>query len=220
MASGVLNFVFCLTLLLPLGEGQILPECDPFIRLPSGSKTNISIAVYLNSSTLLPCSKNISIRLKDIFQAGPDGAQTRSDVVNIVGDLCSAYVNLTSLIFFKNLSQAICNEQSLSNQTLKQNFCTHVDMEKKMEIPDIKIELERFKQIHYHFKNLTSLGGNCEDKCRRKNSGVLCNAYYSMALLLSHYAHKGMLGHTKLIIVSGSLTASNFSTEKYEDTST
>lgn len=231
----ILNFVFCLTLLLPLGGGHtpsdtklddlldnlmnasgekdtksIIPACDPLIRFTDGSKTTISISGYLNSSRVLPCSKNISMRLKKIFQGN---AQTRSDLVDIVGDLCSAYVNLTSVIFFKNLSQAICNEQSLSNQTLEQSFCSRIHMKEDAEIPVIKTELESFKQIHHHFTDLISLGANCEEKCGGKNSGVLCNAYYSMALLLSKNANiktmKGMLCYTKLI--SGPLPTSNFS---------
>ena len=223
MAWCILNFVFCLTLLLPLGGSQtsslndsinasgdkatksITPaiECDPLIRLTNGSKTNISISVYLNSKS---CSKNISMRLKKIFQGN---AQTRSDLVDIVGDLCSAYVNLTSVIIFKNLS--ICMELSLfSTQTLEQKFCSRLDMNEG-EITRIKTDLDmltqlagfKFEEIHHHFIDLTSLNANdCKKKCGGNDSRVLCNAYYSMALLLSKNANilrvkiKGMLHHT------------------------
>lgn len=161
-------------------------ECGAYVRFPNGSDTPFTIDSYLSSKKVFPCFEDINRNLKDIFNKTNPSVEIRKQLRSNLGNTCSVFIDVISKIVFTNLSHDICVEQSLGDAVIvRRNFCRTEDASfaEAITIHTNLISM-KFSAVANEFMKLLSLK-NCSRQCGSGNGSVFCNAFYSMAKLLS-----------------------------------
>lgn len=162
-------------------------KCTSLIKFPNnGSESNHTIAKYLRSHRALSCSDSISSGLMKMFTKDESSAKIRQDLEKKLGNVCSAFVDLISIAAFnKKMSAGICAWKLFSDRSLNEtDFCG------KGSIMDSAALGSTLEALGGHFKSaadaVVSLQKeSCPEKCGDGYSRILCNAYYSIAVLFS-----------------------------------
>ena len=184
-ASFLKAFLVCLCLSRLNAEETVSttspPECTRHIRWPNGTESDAGIDDFLEMS----CDDSLN-NLRYIFSE--DAVGTRHDLVASLGDLCSSFVDLISLMIQvrgQKLEKEIC---TLSGK-LSSDFCqSHTVSTERNTALERDLDLLGYHNISLEVRKLIDLGANCTEKCDNgANSNVLCNAYYLLASLLSKY---------------------------------
>ena len=160
-------------------------ECTALFRDPIPPK--FVIGDYLSNHKLLSCESTISSELKDIFEKD---AQTRRDnLVSSLSSLCGGFIDVISILAL-NWTNVICANDTnwLSTESIEgKDFCTRNVSKsgqaanitlKKMKLPSIVAELDKLLTLHGK--------DDCSKKCGTGDGNVLCNSFFSLAVLLSH----------------------------------
>ena len=184
------------THLRPAPIPEVPLKCGMYLKYPdTGFQTTHSVPDYLDSKGLR-CSEAISSQLKEIFSPGEENATTiREDLQEKLGGVCSAFVDIISTILFNNaqLSGGICQDHLFADPSLEVDFCERIKSMDGEEETALASNLEAFEGRWRWAKiaadGVTTLQSldekSCPEKCGSGYSKLLCNAYYSIALLFS-----------------------------------
>ena len=179
---------------LPESEPPQAARCLPNIT-SNGVPLNATISRVLSSPKVLSCVDTISKALKAMFQLGKTAQEMRRNTTgkDSVKDLCPAFVNLTSTVFWSgyrkhpgpNFRAMICSKDILTNEAIEdRDFCTFYQDHQSSSTTTLEL-LEEYPKVASVFQELTSMGGDCEAKCGKGSKRVLCNAFFALARLLS-----------------------------------
>ena len=164
---------------------QPLPVCRPFVKHRNGSNYALTVNKYLNNQVLVPCYKSVSFELKELFKNNSLSQALRMELTNSLGDVCSQFVQILSLLARRNRSYDFCDAEALSTQVLSRDFC----LVPPSEIMTLKGSLQdvRYTGFSNVLGELLDIvrGTNCASKCGRDPGKILCNAFYSLATVVS-----------------------------------
>ena len=166
--------------------------CLPNIT-SNGVPLNVTISRVLSSPKILPCTDTISKALKAMFELGKTAQDMRGNTTASVKDLCPAFVNLTSTVFWSgyrkhpgpNFRAMICSKDTLTKKAVEdRDFCKFYQDHQSTSTTTLEL-LEEYPKVTRAFQELMSMGGDCEAKCGKGSKRVLCNAFFALARLLS-----------------------------------
>ena len=117
--------------------------------------------------------------------------EMRRNTTDSVKDLCPAFVNLISTVFWSgkhpgpNFHAIICSKDILTKKAVEdRDFCKFYQDHQSTSTTTLEL-LEEYPKVTRAFQELTSMGGDCEAKCGKGSKRVLCNAFFALARLLS-----------------------------------
>ncbi len=167
-------------------SGQVL-ACTPFIKYSNGTDMALTIGQYLENAESLPCHGEVNRDLIMCFTGGSEVSPgLRERLKTSLGNVCGMFVELLSLLARSDHGVDICSNMALTDATLTGDFCQEV----VAESPDVTALMSTLDALGYpRYSNvvakLLNLGDECPQKCGLNGGNILCNAYFSLASVLS-----------------------------------